>query len=68
MRTMLMFFRACSAHPRTAQQGATLIEYVLIVAVIAIAIFAAAQFGLADAIEGVFEDATDTLNNAGADQ
>ena len=47
------------------QNGATLIEYVLIVAVIAIAVFAAAQFGLGDAISGVFTEATDTINNSG---
>lgn len=48
-----------------SQRGATLIEYVLIVAVIAIAVFAAGQFGLADAITSLFGKATDTLNNAG---
>ena len=45
------------------QRGATLIEYVLIVAVIAIAVFAAAQFGLGSAISSVFTDATNTINN-----
>ncbi|WP_461110311.1 Flp family type IVb pilin [Salinisphaera aquimarina] len=39
------------------QRGATLIEYVLIVAVIALAVFAASQTGLVTAIQGVFTDA-----------
>jgi len=44
------------------QRGATLIEYVLIVAVIAIAVFLGAQFGLASAITGVFGKATSAIN------
>ena len=45
------------------QRGATLIEYVLIVAVIAIAVFgAAAGFGLDDAISGIFNNASNTIN------
>ncbi|MES1928534.1 hypothetical protein SADO_04725 [Salinisphaera dokdonensis CL-ES53] len=46
------------------QRGATLIEYVLIVAVIAIAVFAGAQFGLASAITGLFGTAASTINSA----
>lgn len=47
------------------QRGATLIEYVLIVAVIAIAVFAASQAGLVSAITGIFTSAENALNNAG---
>ena len=43
------------------QEGATLIEYVLIVAVIAIAVFAASQAGLVSAIQGVFSSAQTQL-------
>ncbi|MES1925917.1 Flp family type IVb pilin [Salinisphaera sp. T31B1] len=43
------------------ERGATLIEYVLIVAVIAVAVFAASQAGLVSAIQGVFTDAQDCI-------
>lgn len=43
------------------ERGATLIEYVLIVAVIAIAVFAAAQTGLVTAIQGVFTSAENCI-------
>lgn len=43
------------------QTGATLIEYVLIVAVIAIAVFVGATFGLGDAITGIFESAESAI-------
>jgi len=47
------------------QRGATLIEYVLIVAVIAIAVFAGAQFGLGSAITNLFTSAATTISGAG---
>ena len=47
------------------QTGATLIEYVLIVAVIAIAVFVAGAFGLDTAITGLFNQATTAINKAG---
>lgn len=46
------------------QRGATLIEYVLIVAVIAVAVFLGATFGLVSAITGIFSDATSAMNDA----
>ncbi len=47
-----------------SQRGATLIEYVLIVAVIAIAVFAAANFGLKTAITGLFTKAASTISSS----
>lgn len=47
---------------KVRQRGATLIEYVLIVAVIAIAVFAAANFGLVSAITGLFSKAATTIS------
>ena len=47
------------------QRGATLIEYVLIVAVIAIAVFASTEFGLVSAITGMFSKAATTISSAG---
>lgn len=47
-----------------SQNGATLIEYVLIVAVIAIAVFTAANFGLVSAITGVFTKAAKCISGA----
>jgi len=44
-----------------SQRGATLIEYVLIVAVIALAVFAVSQTGLVDAITGIFQDARECI-------
>lgn len=46
------------------ERGASLIEYVLIIAVVAIAVFVGANLGLGDAITGIFQDATTELNNA----
>ena len=46
------------------ERGASLIEYVLIIAVVAIAVFVGAQLGLGDAISGIFNDATTELNDA----
>ena len=46
------------------QHGATLIEYVLIVAVIAIAVFGAASFGLGTAISDIFTEAKSTISGA----
>lgn len=43
------------------QQGATLIEYVLIVAVIAIAVFATVGTGLSTKIADVFTSASSTI-------
>lgn len=45
------------------ERGASLIEYVLIIAVIAIAILVAGQAGLVSAIQGVFSQAATELNN-----
>lgn len=45
------------------ERGASLIEYVLIIAVIAIAVLIAGQAGLVDAIKGVFTDAETALTN-----
>ena len=47
------------------QRGATLIEYVLIVAVIAITVFAVDSFGLVSAITGMFSKAATTITSAG---
>jgi len=46
------------------QTGATLIEYVLIVAVIAIAVFVGASFGLGSAIQGIFTSAQSCITAA----
>lgn len=59
MLTYMRFWLQANLGQR--QRGATLIEYVLIVAVIAIAVFAAAEFGLASAITGLFDKATSTI-------
>lgn len=45
------------------ERGASLIEYVLIIAVIAIAVLIAGQAGLVQAIKGVFTDAETALTN-----
>lgn len=47
------------------ERGASLIEYVLIIAVIAIAIFVGASAGLGDAIGQVFTDAITALQGGG---
>lgn len=46
-----------------SQKGATLIEYVLIVAVIAIAVFAGSEFGVVDSIQGVFSSASTCITD-----
>ena len=63
MLTIFNYLLRCfgSLNRAESQKGATLIEYVLIVAVIAIAVFAAANFGLGDAISDVFTDAQTTI-------
>ncbi|MAA74351.1 MAG: hypothetical protein CMN28_06550 [Salinisphaeraceae bacterium] len=64
-RTMLSKFQnAMIAMAVRKQTGATLIEYVLIVAVIAIAVFAASQAGLVEAITGIFSEAQTTIEGA----
>lgn len=45
------------------ERGASLIEYVLIIAVIAIAVLVAGTSGLVTAITGVFSDAASELTN-----
>lgn len=59
-----VMYLLCRAGMPRRQRGATLIEYVLIVAVIAIAVFAASQAGLVGAIQGVFSSAEGTLTTA----
>jgi len=43
------------------QRGASMVEYVLIIAVIALAVFVGAQFGLVSAIQSVFSTASTEL-------
>lgn len=60
MLTYMRFWLQANLGQR--QRGATLIEYVLIVAVIAIAVFAAGSFGLVSAIQGLFRTAASQIN------
>jgi Flp pilus assembly pilin Flp len=46
------------------EEGQTLAEYGLIMAVIAVAVIAAAVFTFKDAIVGAFDDATNCLDSA----
>ena len=48
----------------TDEEGQTLAEYGLIMAVIAVAVVVGAAFAFKDAIVSAFTDATDCLNNA----
>lgn len=59
MLTYMRFWLQANLGQR--QRGATLIEYVLIVAVIAIAVFTAESFGLVSAITGLFKQAASTI-------
>lgn len=62
MLTIQYFLRGLSGGRFSgSQRGATLIEYVLIVAVIAIAVFAADSFGIVDSITSVFTSASDCI-------
>lgn len=62
---LLLHFSRLSYAKR--QEGATLIEYVLIVGVIAIGIFVGASAGLGDAITGLFGEASNAISNAPED-
>lgn len=61
----VMAWLACSRNALSnGQRGATLIEYVLIVAVIAIAVFGVgAAFDLDEKIAGVFTDASTAIGD-----
>tara|TARA_B100002049_G_C16005684_1_gene343531 strand:+ start:449 stop:682 length:234 start_codon:yes stop_codon:yes gene_type:complete len=63
MVSILSFFPAGlgKLHAAKYQKGATLIEYALIVALIAVGVFLGAQFGVGDAIQGLFEDANTAI-------
>jgi pilus assembly protein Flp/PilA len=47
------------------EEGQGLVEYSLIIALIALAVLVGTQFGLADAIGGIFTKTTTALNEAG---
>ncbi|GEK47849.1 hypothetical protein HPA02_21320 [Bisbaumannia pacifica] len=46
------------------QQGASAIEYVVIAAVIALAVFVASEAGIADAFSGFFDRVTDAITES----
>ena len=62
MNSILMLLTGTVAGER--QKGATLIEYVLIVAVIAVGIFVAASTGLGAAITSLFTEASNQISQS----
>lgn len=65
MLRILSYLLAVAPVVPARQRGATLIEYALIVALIAVTVFVGATFGLGDSITGIFTDANTELQNAG---
>ena len=67
MLRILSYLMAATPLMPTRQRGATLVEYALILGLIAVVAFAGVNSGLGDAISGIFTSANEDLGTANSD-